>query len=61
MLHHLSKAIFICYHVAELQPFFVELWLVDGLVRRFDLAIVEDVIVRIDDFYFHDKADRRGH
>ena len=47
----LPKAVFNRHHVGELQPFFVELCLVDGSVRK-PHGIVEDVIVRIEDLYF---------
>ena len=47
----LPKVIFDCHHLGELQPFFVELCLADGLVRK-PHDIVEDVIIRIEDFYF---------
>ena len=47
----LPKAIFGRHHEAELQPFFVELCLVDGTVWK-PHSIVEDVIVRIEDCYF---------
>ena len=44
----LPKAIFDCHHVWEFQPFFVELCLADGSVRKAH-GIVDDVIVRIED------------
>ena len=47
----LPKVVFDRHHVGELQPFFVELCLVDGSVRK-PHSIVEDVIVRIEDCYF---------
>ena len=47
----LSKAVFDCHHVGELQPFLVELCLADGLVRK-PHDIVEYVIIRIEDCYF---------
>ena len=47
----LPKIVFDCHHVRELQPFFVELCLVDGSVRK-PHGIVEDIIVIIDDCYF---------
>ena len=47
----LSKAVFDCHHVGELQPFLVELCLADGSVRK-PHGLVEDVIVRIEDYYF---------
>ena len=47
----LPKAVFDCHHVGELQPFLVELCLADGLVRK-PRGLVEDVIVRIEDYYF---------
>ena len=47
----LPKAVFDCHHVGELQPFFVELCLVDGSVRK-PHGIVEEAIVRIEYFYF---------
>ena len=47
----LPKAVFDCHHVEELQPFFVELYLADGSVRK-PHGVVEDVIARIEDYYF---------
>ena len=47
----LPKAIFDCHHAGELQPYLVELCLADGLVRK-PHVVVEDMIVRIEDFYF---------
>ena len=47
----LPKAVFDRHHVGELQPFLVELCLVDGSVRKLH-GLVEDVIVRIEDCYF---------
>ena len=47
----LLKAVFDRHHVGELQPFFLELCLVDGSVRK-PHGVVEDVIVRIDNCYF---------
>ena len=47
----LSKEVFDCHHVGELQPFLIELCLVDGSVRK-PHGIVEDVIVRIEGCYF---------
>ena len=47
----LSKAVFDCHHVGELQPFLVELCLADGLVRK-PHDIVGYVIIRIEDCYF---------
>ena len=47
----LPKAVFDRHHVGELQPFLVELCLVDGSVRK-PHGLVEDVIVRIEDCYF---------
>ena len=47
----LPKAVFDCHHVGELQPFLVELFLADGSVRK-PHGLVEDVIVRIEDYYF---------
>ena len=47
----LPKFVFDRHHVGELQPFFVELCLVDGSVRK-PLEVVEDVIARIEYFYF---------
>ena len=46
----LLKAVFDRHHVGELQPFFVELCLADGSVRK-PHGIVEDMIVRIEDCY----------
>ena len=47
----LPKAVFDHHHVGELQPFLIELCLVDALVKR-PHGIVEDVIVRIEGCYF---------
>ena len=47
----LPKAVFDCHHIGELQHFLVELCLADGSVRK-PHGLVEDVIVRIEDFYF---------
>ena len=47
----LPKTVFDCHHVGELQPFFVELWLADGSLRK-PHVIVKDVIVRIEYCYF---------
>ena len=47
----LPKAISHHHHVGELKPFFLELCLADGLVRRLH-DIVEDVIIKIQDYYF---------
>ena len=47
----LPKAVFDRHVVGELQPFLIELCLVDGLVRK-PHDIVEDVIVRIEGCYF---------
>ena len=47
----LPKAIFNRHHVGELQPFLVELCLLDGSVRK-PHGLVEDVIIRIEDCYF---------
>ena len=47
----LPKVVFDHHHVGELQPFLVELCLADGSVRK-PHGLVEDVIVRIEDFYF---------
>ena len=47
----LPKAVFDCYHVRELQPFLVELCLENGSIRK-PYGIVEDVIIKIEDFYF---------
>ena len=47
----LPKAVFDRHHLQELQPFFVELYLEDGSLRKPD-RVVEDVIVRIEDCYF---------
>ena len=47
----LPKVVFDHYHVGELQPFLVELCLADGSVRK-PHGLVEDVIVKIEDFYF---------
>ena len=47
----LPKAVFDCHYVGELQPFLVDLCLADGSVRK-PHGVVEDVIVRIENFYF---------
>ena len=47
----LPKAVFDRTHVGELQPFLIELYLAEGLVRK-PHGLVEDVIVRIEDCYF---------
>ena len=47
----LPKAVFDRHHVGELQHFFVELCLANGLVWK-PHEVIEDVIVRIEDFYF---------
>ena len=47
----LPKAVFDHHHIGELQPFFVELCLVDGSVRKTH-GVVEDMIFRIEDSYF---------
>ena len=47
----LPKAVFDRHHVGELQPFLVELCLVDGSIRK-PHGVVEDVTVRIEDCYF---------
>ena len=47
----LTKAVFDRHHVGELQPFFVELCLAYGSVRK-PHGVVEDVIFRIGDCYF---------
>ena len=47
----LPKAVFDRHHVGELQPFPVELCLADGSVSK-PHGLVEDVIVRIEEFYF---------
>ena len=47
----LPKAVFNHHHVGELQPFLVELCLVEGSVRK-PHALVEDIIVRIEYCYF---------
>ena len=47
----LPKAVFDRHHVGELQPFLIELCLADGSVRK-PHGIVEDVIVRIEGYYF---------
>ena len=46
----LPKVVFECHHVGELQPFFVDLCLADGSVRKPHGVV--DVIVRIKDCYF---------
>ena len=47
----LPKVVFVCHHVGELQPFLVELCLVDGSSRK-PHGLVEDVIMRIENCYF---------
>ena len=47
----LPKSIFDRHHVGELQPFLVELYLADRFVRK-PHGIVEDVIIKIENFYF---------
>ena len=47
----LPKAIFDRHPVGELQPFFIELCLANGSVRK-PHGIIEDVILRIEDCYF---------
>ena len=47
----LHKAVFDRHHVGELQPFLVELCFADGSVRK-PHGLVEDIIVRIEDYYF---------
>ena len=47
----LPKTAFGCHHEGELQPFFVELCLADGSMRK-PHGIVDTVIVRIEDWYF---------
>ena len=47
----LLKAVFDHSLVGELQPFFLELCLAEGLVRK-PHGIVEDIIVRIEAYYF---------
>ena len=47
----LPKAVFDFHHVGELEPFLLELCLVDRSVRK-PHGLVEDVIVRIEDCYF---------
>ena len=47
----LPKVVFDRHHVGELQPFLVELCLADGSVKK-PHGLVEDVIVRIEDYYF---------
>ena len=49
----LPKAVFDRHHVGELQTFLVELFLPDGSVRK-PHRLVEDVMVRIEDFLFVD-------
>ena len=50
-IYILPKVVFDRHHVGELQPFLVELCLADGSVRK-PHGLVEDVIVRIKDYYF---------
>ena len=47
----LPKAVFGRHHEGELQPFFVELCLADGSVKK-PHGLVEDVKLRIEDCYF---------
>ena len=47
----LPKVVFDRHHIGELQPFLVDLCLADGSVRK-PHGLVEDVIVRIEDYYF---------
>ena len=47
----LPKTVFDRHHVGELQPFLIELCLADGSIRK-PHGIVEDVILRIEGFYF---------
>ena len=47
----LHKVVSDRHHVGELQPFIVELCLVDGSVKK-PHGLVEEVIVRIEDCYF---------
>ena len=47
----LPKAVFDRHHVGELQPYLIELCLVDGSERK-PHGIVEDVIFRIEGCYF---------
>ena len=47
----LPKAVFDRHHVGELQPFLIDLCLMDGLVRK-PHGIVEDMIVKIEGCYF---------
>ena len=47
----LSKVVFDRHHVGELQPLLVEIHLEDGSVRK-PHGLVEDVILRIEDYYF---------
>ena len=47
----LPKVVFGRHHVRELRPFLVELCLANGSVRK-PHGLVEDVIVRIEDWYF---------
>ena len=47
----LPKAVFDHHHVGELQSFLVELCLADGSNRK-PHGLVEDVIIRIEDYYF---------
>ena len=47
----LPKVLFDRHNVRELQPFLVELCLVNGSVRK-PHDRLEDVIIRIEDYYF---------
>ena len=48
MLH---KTVFDHHHVGELQPFFIELCLADGSVKK-PHDIIENTIIWIEDRYF---------
>ena len=45
------KAVFDRHHIGDLQPFFVELCLADGSVRK-PHRVEEDVTIRIEDCFF---------
>ena len=47
----LPKGVYDTCPLGELQPFFIELSLADGSVRR-PHGIAEDVIVKVENYYF---------
>ena len=50
-IYILPKCIYDCHHIGELQPFLVELCLVDGSMRK-PHDIIEDVIIIIEYYFF---------